>query len=62
VSIELIAIVVTFLIGVTELTFVAWMVYQMSEKMAADNAAIFLQGRRIDDVLKEMRESLRSAP
>jgi hypothetical protein len=34
----------------------------MSEKMAADNAAIFLQGRRIDDVLKEMRESLRSAP
>jgi hypothetical protein len=62
VSIELIAIIVTFLIGVTELTFVAWLVYQVREKMAADDTAIFFQGRRIEDVLKEMRGSLRSAP
>ncbi len=60
-SVELIAIITTFLIGITELSFVAWMTYRMSVKMAADDAALFLQGRRVEDVLKEMQESLRRA-
>lgn len=63
---------ITLFIELTELTFVAWMAYRMSSKMAADDtalylkmasddAALLLQGRRIEDVLKEMRESLRNA-
>jgi hypothetical protein len=59
VSVELVVIVVTSLIELTELTFVAWMAYRMNSKMTADDAALYLQGRRVEDVLKEMRESLR---
>jgi hypothetical protein len=72
VSAELIAIMITSFIELAELTFVAWMAYRMSSKIAADDAAIYLkmasddaalllQGRRIEDVVKEMRDSLRSA-
>jgi hypothetical protein len=61
VSAELIAIIVTSFIEVTELSFVAWMAYRMNTKMAADDAALYLQGRRIEDVLKEMRQSLMKA-
>jgi hypothetical protein len=61
VSAELIIIVVAFFIQLTELTFVAWMAYQMSSKMAADDAALYLQRKRIEDVIKQMRDSLRDA-
>jgi hypothetical protein len=61
VSAELIAIIVTSFIEVTELSFVAWMAYRMNATMAADDAALYLQGRRIEDVLKEMRQSLMKA-
>jgi hypothetical protein len=30
----------------------------LSEQMKADDAALFLQGRRVAEVLREMRESL----
>ncbi len=64
-------ITATLFIEFAELTFVAWMAYRMSSKMAADDAAIYLkmatddaalllQGRRIEDVLKEMHESLKN--
>lgn len=69
---QLIAIMITLFIELAELTFVAWMAYRMSSKMGADDAAIYLkmasddaalilQGRRIEDVLTEMRESLRNS-
>jgi hypothetical protein len=61
VSLELIVIIVTSLIELTELTFVALMAYRMNSKMAADDASLFLQGRRIEDVVREMRESLKSS-
>jgi hypothetical protein len=35
------------------------LVYRMSRKQEAGDAAIYLQGQRIQSVLREMRESLR---
>ncbi len=53
---ELIAILVTSFIEVTEVGVVGWLMYT---KMRADDAALYLQGRRLEDILKEMRESSR---
>jgi len=36
-----------------------WSVYRMERKMNTDDAAIFLEARRIDEVLREMRAELR---
>jgi len=59
VNIELMAVVVTagfqsilILIGLV-------MLYRLSNKQQADDAALYLQGRRIQEVLREMREELR---
>ena len=71
-SIEVIVLVAAFIIALTQLTFVALLTFRMNSKMAADDAALYLkmasddaalllQGRRIEDVLKEMHESLRKA-
>jgi hypothetical protein len=53
-SAELIAILVTSLI---EVTFLGSILYRMYAKMNTDDAALFLQGRRIEEILKEMREA-----
>jgi hypothetical protein len=55
VSAELIAIPVTSLI---EVTLLDTNLYRMYAKMNADDAAFYLQGRRIEDLLKQMREEL----
>jgi len=34
------------------------MLHRMRDKMEADDAAIYLQGRRIEEVLREMRGEL----
>ncbi len=52
-SAELIAILVTSLI---EVTFLGSILYRMYTKMNADDAAIYLQGRRIEEILNEMRQ------
>ncbi len=52
---ELIAILVTSLI---EVTFLGWMIYRMYTKMGAEDAALYLQGRKIEEVLRDMREQL----
>jgi hypothetical protein len=52
-SAELIAILVTSLI---EVTFLGSILYRMYTKMNADDAALYLQGRRIEEILKEMRQ------
>jgi len=57
-SAELIAILVTSLI---EVTFLGSILYRMYAKMNADDAAVFLQGRPIEEILKEMREEARHA-
>jgi hypothetical protein len=55
VSPELIAILVTSLI---EVTFLGSILYRMRDKINADDAALNLQGHRIEEVLKEMRAEL----
>jgi len=57
-SAELIAILVTSLI---EVTYLSSILYRMYTKMSADDAALYLQGRRIEEVLKEMRGELTRA-
>jgi hypothetical protein len=52
-SAELIAILVTSLI---EVTFLGSILYRMYTKMNADDAALYLQGRMIEEILKEMRQ------
>jgi hypothetical protein len=54
VSAELVAILVTSFIEVTEVGVVGWMLYRMHTKIGADDAALCLQGRRIEEILKEM--------
>jgi hypothetical protein len=60
-SAELIAILVTSLIEVTEVGLVGWLLYRTYTKMGADDAALYLQGRKIEEILKEMQQSLQSA-
>jgi hypothetical protein len=50
-----IAILVTSLI---EITYLSAILYRMYTKMNADDAALYLQGRKIEEVLKEMRGEL----
>ena len=52
-STELIAILLTSLI---EVTFLGSILYRMYTKMNADDAALYLQGRRIEEILKEMKQ------
>jgi hypothetical protein len=51
---EPIAILVTSLI---EVTFLGSILYRMYANMNADDAALYLQGRRIEEILKEMRQN-----
>jgi hypothetical protein len=47
-----------------EILLTIWLGYyvaNMNTKMAADDAALFLQGRRVQDVLTEMRSLLKEA-
>ena len=52
-SAELIAILVTSLI---EVAFLGSILYRMYTKTNADDAALYLQGRRIEEILTEMRQ------
>jgi hypothetical protein len=47
--IAILAVVVTSLVEVT-------MLYRMYTKMSADDAALYLQGRRIQEVVERMRQ------
>jgi hypothetical protein len=61
-SLELVAIVailVTSLLEVSGLLVMGGMLYRMWSKMDAGDAALYLQGRRVEDVLREMRAELR---
>jgi hypothetical protein len=55
---ELIAILLTSLLEMGGLVVLGTMLYRMWGKMEADDASIYLQGRRIEEVLREMREEL----
>jgi len=57
-SLELAAILVTSLLEMFGLVVLGAMLYRMSTKMAADDAALYLHGHRIEQILKEMRAEL----
>jgi hypothetical protein len=57
---ELIAILVTALLQSAMLVAIVVMIRRVSTKQIADDAAIFLQGRKVEETLKEMREFLRT--
>jgi len=52
-------ITLDIVLGAGALVYMARTLRAVSDQMRADDAAIFLQGRRVEDVLREMRESLR---
>lgn len=57
-SVELLAILVTSLLEITGLVFLGIMVYRMWEQTSAVLAATFLQGRRMEEILKEVKQEL----
>ena len=63
-STELLAILITsafqLAVAVGGFVILGTMLRRMGEKMDADDAALFLQGRRVDEVIREMRETLRN--
>ncbi len=65
-SIELTATLATAALQMAGLIAIGVMTYRtgrilerVSEKMNADDAALFLQGRRVEEILKEMRQELK---
>jgi hypothetical protein len=44
---------------VAGLVFIALQVRRMNDPMIADDASIYLQGRQVQQILREMREMLR---
>jgi hypothetical protein len=57
---ELLAILITSTIQIAGLVILGTMLLRMGRKMDADDAALFLQGRRVEEVIREMRETLRN--
>jgi hypothetical protein len=57
---DTIATVIATVLQIAGLGFIAYQVRRMNDKMIADDASIFLQGRQVQEVLREMRELLRS--
>lgn len=61
-STELILLTLVALSQVAGFTLLGVMLYRMWEQTGAVTAATFLQGRRIEEILKEVREELRLHP
>ena len=57
-SIELLAVLPTAGLQSILILIGLVMLYRMSNKQTADDAALYLQGHRIEEVMREMRESL----
>jgi hypothetical protein len=56
---ELIAIVITSTVQIAGLLVLSWMARSMRNQMDANDPALFLQGRRTADIIREVRDSLR---
>ena len=55
-----IVIAIAATLQIAGLAFIANQNRKMNDKMTADDASIFLQGRQVQEILREMRELLRS--
>jgi hypothetical protein len=58
--IMVLVIAVATSLQIAGLVFIAFQVRKMNDKMIADDAPIFLQGREVQEILREMRELLRT--
>jgi len=58
--IVVLVIAVATTLQIAGLVFIAFQVRKMNDKMIADDASIFLQGRQVQEILREMRELLRA--
>jgi len=56
----IIVIAVAGTLQVAGLAFIANQNRKMNDKMIADDASMYLQGPRVQEILREMREMLRS--
>ena len=52
------AVIITSLLEVAGLIYIARLERSTRVKMDADDAALYLQGRRVEEVLREMRKEL----
>ena len=59
-STELLAIPIASTIQIAGLVILGTMLLRMGHKMGADDAGLFLQGRRVEEILREMRETPRN--
>lgn len=59
-NLELVAILVTSLLELSGLMILGRMLYKLSSKTEADDAALYLQGKRVEGVVREMRAELLS--
>ncbi len=55
-----IVIAIATTLQIAGLAYIANQNRKMNDKMIADDASIYLQGRQVQEILREMRESLRS--
>jgi hypothetical protein len=58
--IVVLVIAVATTLQIAGLAYIANQNRKMNDKMTADDASIFLQGRQVQEILREMRELLRS--
>src|SRR5439155_18471661 len=58
VSVDLTAVLVTALLEFAGLVYIAKLLHSSRDKMDADDDALYLQGRRVEEVLREMRAEL----
>jgi len=61
-SVELILLTLVALSQITGFTILGVMLYRMWEQTGAVGAATFLRGRRIEEILKDVREELSRQP
>jgi len=61
-SVELILLTLVALSQITGFTILGVMLYRMWEQTGAVGAATFLPGRRIEEILKDVREELSRQP
>ena len=55
---DIIAIVIGTIVQLAALGYIANQNRKMNDKMIADDMAIFLQGRRAEEIIREMRDIL----
>ena len=58
-SLELAVVVVAAVLEMAGLVYIASLVHRSRDKMEADDAALYLQGKRVEEVIREMRVELR---